>query len=64
MWRSAKPRCFKNVKNRKRPYGIYYYFNQKAWMTTEIMTSILTKINRKMEAAKASTIRRGYYQKL
>ena len=33
--RSAKPRCFKNVKNREHPHGIYS--NQKAWMTTEIM---------------------------
>ena len=30
----------------------YYYSNQKAWMTTEILTSVLTKINRKMEATK------------
>ena len=40
-WRSKKPRCFKNIKSLSRPHGIYYYSNPEAWMTTEIMTSIL-----------------------
>ena len=52
VWRSKKPRCFKNIKCLSRPHGIYYYSNPKAWMTTEIMTSVLEKINRQMEAAK------------
>ena len=56
IWRSAKPRCFKNVKNRKRSHGIYYYSNQEARMTTEIMTSVLAKINRKMETVKRKNI--------
>ena len=29
IWKSAKPRCFKNVQNRERPHGTYYYSNQK-----------------------------------
>ena len=33
-------------------HGIYYYSNLKAWMTTEIMTSFLGKINRQIEVAK------------
>ena len=56
IWRSAKPRCFKNVKNRERLHGIYYYANQKELMTTEIMTSVLAEINGKMEAAKRKII--------
>ena len=36
VWRSKKPRCFKNIKSLSRPHGIYYFSNLKAWMTTEI----------------------------
>ena len=50
IWRSATPRYFKNVQNRESALGTYYYFNQKSWMMTEIMTSVLSKINRKIEA--------------
>ena len=52
VWRSKKPCCFKYIKSLSRPHGIYYYSNPKAWMTTEIMTSDLGKINRQMEVAK------------
>ena len=56
VWRSKKPRCFKNIKSLSRPHGIFYYSNPKAWMTTEIMTSALGKINRQMEVAKRKII--------
>ena len=56
VWRSKKPCCFKNIKSLSRPHGIYYYSNPKAWMTTEIMISILGKINRQMEVAKRKII--------
>ena len=56
VWRSEKPRCFKNIKSLSRSHGIYYYSNPKAWMTTEIMTSVLGKINRQMEVAKRKSI--------
>ena len=52
IWRSAKRRFFKNLFNPKRPYDMHYYSSQKSWMTSEIMDSVLTKINRKMTAAK------------
>ena len=52
VWRSKKPRYFKNIKSFPRPHGIYYYSNPKARMTTEIVTSILGKTNRQMEIAK------------
>ena len=45
VWRSKKLHCFKNIKRLSRLHGIYYYSNPKAWMTTEIMTSVLGKIN-------------------
>ena len=56
VWRSKKPSCFKNIKSLSRPHGIYYYSNPKARMNTEIMTSILGKINRQMEVAKRKII--------
>ena len=56
VWRSKKPRCFKNIKSLSRPNGIYYYYNPKAWIATEIMTSVLSKINRQMEVAKRKII--------
>ena len=55
VWRSKKPCCFKNIKSLSRPHG-YYYSNPKVWMTTEIMMSILSKINRQMEVAKRKII--------
>ena len=56
VWWSKKPRCFKNIKRLSKPHGIYYYSNWKAWMNTEIMTSILGKINLQMEIAKRNII--------
>ena len=53
VWRNKKPRCFRNIKSLSRSYGIYYYSNLKAWMTAEIMTSILAKL---MEVAKRKLI--------
>ena len=39
--RSLKPKCFKNVKDQRRPCGSYYYANKKAWMDSEFMEKIL-----------------------
>ena len=46
--RAANPRCFKGIRNPKMPGGIPYYSNAKAWMTTDIMTSILSSLNRRL----------------
>ena len=35
--RSLKLRCFKNVKDKRRPCGSYHYPNKKAWMDSELM---------------------------
>ena len=47
---SQKPRCFKNVQDKKRPCGTYYYANKKAWMDSELMEEILRTLNRKCAA--------------
>ena len=56
IWRSVKPRFFKNLINPKRPYDVHYYLSQKSWMTSKIMDSVLTKTNRKMAAAKRNIL--------
>ena len=48
--RSVIPRCFKNVKDKRRPCGSYYYANKKAWMDSELMEEILRTLNRKCAA--------------
>ena len=30
IWRSVKPRCFKNLINPKHPYDVHYYSSQKS----------------------------------
>ena len=36
VWRSKKPRCFKNIKSLSRPHGIHYYSNLKAWILQKL----------------------------
>lgn len=44
--KSANPRCFKGLKDKKLPCGLPYFSNAKAWMNVDIMDTILTKLNR------------------
>lgn len=46
--RAAKPRCFKGIRYQKEPEGIPYNANPKAWMTTQVMTDILTVLNKRL----------------
>ena len=46
---SVSPRCFKNLQSPSRPYNGSYFANSKAWMNAEIMTTILSKLNRQLE---------------
>ena len=46
--KSASPRCFKGIRDKKMPLGVPYYSNAKAWMDSVIMLDILNKINRKL----------------
>ena len=43
--KSANPRCFKNLERGNRSYTCSYVANKKAWVTTEVMTDILSKLN-------------------
>ena len=56
IWKSAKPRCFKNLINPKRPYDMHYYSSQKSCITREIMNFVLTKLNRKKTVAKRNIL--------
>ena len=47
--RYVKPRCFASLVNNKRLYGCWYYSNNKAWMTTEVMKEVLEKLNAKLK---------------
>ena len=39
IWKSKKPRCFKNLKGHDliQPLRAHYFANNKAWMNSEIM---------------------------
>ena len=47
--KSKKPSCFSKLKDASLPCGANYFSNDKAWMRTEIMTDILTKLNTHMK---------------
>ena len=47
--KSAKPGCFKGLKNIRKPAVVPYYSNKKAWMNTEVMNDILTAVNRRLK---------------
>ena len=51
IWKSKKPRCFRNMKNNdlSRPLGVHYFSNKKAWMNGEIMSKVLKRHDRKMK---------------
>ena len=42
--KSKKPCCFKHLKDKTKPYKCCYFSNSKAWMRTEIMVNVLTKL--------------------
>lgn len=46
VWKSQKPRCFKGVNTASLP--VQYFSQGKAWMTGEILESILRKLNRRL----------------
>ena len=52
----AKPRCFKNFKDIKRPYRCRDFSNAKAWMTTEVMNEVLTRLNATLIRKKRSIL--------
>ena len=48
IWKSVTPRCLEGVDKSQLP--VLYYHQPKAWMTSTIMHSVLTKLNTKMRS--------------
>jgi len=48
IWKSAKPRYFKSVNMATIP--VQYFSQPNAWMTGEILQSVLSKLNRQLSA--------------
>ena len=46
IYKSAKPRCFKRIDKRQLP--VSYFHQNKAWMSGDIMNSILSKLNTRL----------------
>ena len=46
VWKSVKPRCFKGINTTSLP--VQYYSQPKAWMTRDILESVLSKLNRRL----------------
>ena len=51
IWKSKKPRCFKNLKGRElsRTLGVHYFTTKKAWMNSEIMSDVLKRLGHIMK---------------
>ena len=56
IWRSKLPRCFKSLKDVSRPMFVHYFSNKKAWMNSDIMESILQRLDRRMNQEKRIVI--------
>ena len=54
--KAASPRCFKGIKDKRNPLGVPYYSNRKAWMNSEIMLDVLSKVNRQLVREKRKVI--------
>ena len=54
--KSEKPRCFKNLENKKCPCNCQYFANSKAWMTSEIMSEVLSKLHRRLQRQKRNIL--------
>ena len=48
IWKLAKPRCFKSIDINNLPNS--YFSQPKAWITADILVSVLTKLNRKLSS--------------
>lgn len=54
VWRSEQPQCFKNIDQADLP--VTYFSQPNAWMTTDIMYKILSKLNTDMKQQSRSII--------
>ena len=48
IWKSKNPRCFENLRDKRRPANVTYFSNPKSWVNSEIMIELLKGINRRM----------------
>ena len=48
IWRAEKPRCFHSVKKEELP--VDYFCQKKAWMTGEILDTVLLHMTRRLQA--------------
>ena len=46
--KAASPRCFKRLPNKRKPLGVPYFSNAKAWMNSEIFTTVLCHLNHRL----------------
>ena len=54
IWKSNNPRCFKNVDKKRLP--VQYFSQNKAWMTGEILDTILKKLNHQLKCSGRSVL--------
>ena len=48
IWRSKVPRCFRSLKDPSRPMSVHYFSNSKARMNSDIMETVLGRLDRRM----------------
>ena len=56
IWRSKLPHCFKSLKDASKPMPVHYFSNKKAWMNSDIMESILQRLDRRTNQEKRKVI--------
>lgn len=54
IWKSDNPRCFKGMDKSKLP--VQYFSQKKAWMTGQILDTVLTKWNRQLKSKGRSVV--------
>ena len=52
IWRSKLSRCFMSLKDASRPMSVHYFSYKKAWMNSDIIESILQRLDRRMNQEK------------
>ena len=46
--KATSPRCFKRLPNKRKPLGVPYFSNAKAWMNSKIFTTVLCRLNQRL----------------
>ena len=48
IWRTKVPWCFRSLKYPSRPISVPYFSNSKAWMNSDIMETVLDRLNSRL----------------